>query len=100
MEIRQQLITPNVERNTPQTKPAAKAVRVERASDTQSIELSGVQPRSGNAESRAKAESFRQTSGYDQPQGPAILALEAYGSHEREVKRAAIRQMMGVDLYA
>ncbi|WP_296043560.1 hypothetical protein [uncultured Alteromonas sp.] len=100
MEIRQQLITPNVERNAQQPKPAAKSAGVERVEAEQKTPVNAVLPRAGNAESRAQAESFRQTSGYDQPQGPAILALEAYASHERETKRAAIREMMGVDLYA
>ena len=100
MEIRQQLITPNIERSAQQPKPANKPGSVERSDQSTAIPVPELQPRPGNAESRARAESFRRTSGYDQPQGPAVLAIEAYGSHEREGKRAAIREMMGVDLYA
>ena len=100
MEIRQHLITPNVERNPPQSKPAAKSAAVERVEKAPASRPDVIQPRTGDDTTRAQAESFRQTSGYDQPQGPAILALEAYGSHEGETKRAAIREMMGVDLYA
>ena len=100
MEIRQQLITPNVERNAPQPKPATKSAAVERVDKAPASQLDAIQPRTGDDNTRAQAESFRRTSGYDQPQGPALLALEAYASHERETKRAAIREMMGVDLYA
>lgn len=100
MEIRQQFITPNVERNAQQPKPAAKTEALSRDEESQAKQINAVSPRIGNAESRAQAESFRRTSGYDKPQGPAILAIDAYSSHERETKRTAIREMMGVDLYA
>ncbi|GGF53343.1 hypothetical protein [Alteromonas lipolytica] len=100
MEIRQGLITPNVEGKAQQPRPVAKPGTVKPADGAQPLSVAELQPRAGNAESKARADAFRQSTGYDKPQGPAILAIEAYGSHERETKKAAIREMMGVDIYA
>ncbi|MBD3587390.1 hypothetical protein HHX48_16760 [Salinimonas sp. HHU 13199] len=47
-----------------------------------------------------KAHRFHSEAIYDQPQGKAQHAVTAYMSFEREQKRDAIRDMMGVDLYA
>lgn len=47
-----------------------------------------------------KAHQFHSDAIYDQPQGKAQLAVTEYMSLEREQKRDAIRDMMGVDLYA
>ncbi len=47
-----------------------------------------------------KAHRFHSEAIYDQPQGKAQHAVTEYMSFEREQKREAIRDMMGVDLYA
>ena len=45
MEIRQQLITPNVERNAPQPKPAAKSAAVERVDKAAASQPDAIQTR-------------------------------------------------------
>ncbi|QCZ93117.1 hypothetical protein [Salinimonas iocasae] len=47
-----------------------------------------------------KAHRFHSEAIYDQPLGKAQHAVTEYMSFEREQKREAIRDMMGVDLYA
>ncbi|MDC8830584.1 hypothetical protein [Alteromonas gilva] len=100
MEIRQALIAPLIERNNNSPKPASRTSDGATPAPGKVDAKPAAQPLTGDAGSHAKADAFRRSSGYDKPQGPAILALEAYGSHEREIKRAAIREMMGVDIYA
>ncbi|NVK56502.1 MAG: hypothetical protein HWE26_12890 [Alteromonadaceae bacterium] len=100
MEIPQSLIAPLIERKNNSPKPASRSADGAMPAQDKVESKPAPQPLSGDAGSHAKADAFRRSSGYDKPQGPAILALEAYSSHEREVKRAAIREMMGVDIYA
>ena len=55
MEIRQHLITPNVERNPPQSKPAAKSAAVERVEKAPASRPDVIQPRTGDDTTRAQA---------------------------------------------
>lgn len=100
MEIRQPLISQNVERNTQQPRTSQVEKAEEKSANTVPVQVQAPVYQKGNESSFAKAESFRRSGGYDEPGPLVIKALEAYDSHERETKRDAIRQMMGVDLYA
>ncbi|WP_218355288.1 hypothetical protein [Alteromonas lipotrueiana] len=77
-----------------------KVRRLTREEQSPAIEVGQSLRTTSNADTLNKAHRFAQDSGYDQPQGKANQAVQAYMSHERESQRDTIRTMMGVDLYA
>lgn len=46
------------------------------------------------------AQQYQQKTVYDKPAGVAGQALESYTSLSKEDKKAQLRQLMGVDIYA
>ena len=61
---------------------------------------SGVVRTTDNPDVIDGADQFRQQATYDQPSGRSQQALASYQSFDREEKRAELRNLLGVDLFA
>lgn len=101
IEIRQTQIAPVIERKAPKSKPSVVRSTPPATSELNQLTTDKTVAKAGDNSAFVKADSFRQAGGFSESlSSKSAVALDAYESHEKEDKRAALRQMMGVDLYA
>lgn len=98
-----QNVTLPVGRQQPQQSPARVEKQTEKDAQTQPTLL----PKVGEDGSEqtytqafAQAENYQQSTIYDQPQGKAQGAVDAYTSFEKSTQRDHLRDLIGVDIYA
>lgn len=82
---------------SPRPVPEARSARETAGQATQSDSFVRIAP---GEDTLHKAQQFHAHASYDQPQGKAFHAVNAYLQHDREQQRDTIRDMMGVDIYA